>query len=875
MSSSIPCTAIIVALLAGLPAAAVAQCEPGFIVDSTQGYGFTLNSIPTSPESPFSSVNQATRWDPDGDGPLPAWLVLGGRFTRAANVNSMSVVAWDGGQWQGFGLGLPPTSPLPTPPQITQTRTVLGMGTFQGDLIVIDGAIRRWNGSEWALINPDRNPSFLGTLATDLTEHEGSLYIGGMSSFLGSNNQSVLRPLAARVVGNNFERVGLALRTPQESARKFLSRPEGLYAAGLFTSLTDDTVLNNIALWNGATWSSVGGGVNAACDDAAFINDQLYVVGTFTQAGGQPIRAVAHFDGTQWQQVGDGSLTSATSIIEIGGQIYVSGQTATNLGVYQLDGASWTWLQGGFLPTRLTQDNGELIAMGRTSTGLDQGVQFPAEDAIRLTADGWKALGAPYDYVGGVGVVYEDRLIAELGQRRDRLPNRFGEWDGTTWRPFDMPADFFPRLSSTGDRLFGFVRTSQNPVVERTYEYSGGSWHAWDSTFAFNSGPVRSLPIEYAGEVFLYGNFSSIDDQPVQGFARAVGDAWVPVTLPLQSVSIVSATVHDGLLYLSGQFHDADGGVAYLATFDGASLTLLPATPVGQLFSDGTTLFAARSERVVAWNGSTFVDYWLPPDGFQFAFAFMADGRMCGQFTTLATTDFSVGQIYYLARRGTDGTTDFTSEPIGIRRGDSTINSAFAFPVVYGSEVHLFGNFNQIGAANLPGNRVVKNWTRFTVNGVPLIVTQPDDVITSCGSPVELRATIASGYDSDGSLEYQWYLNGNALSETQFTRGVNTDTLTIPALAQPFTGIYTLAVTNSCGTATSREVYVSGDTPDCRACSPCAADFDFDGGVTGDDVAAYFTAYETNTPCADVDSNGGVDGGDLALFFSIFEAGGC
>jgi hypothetical protein len=731
MSSSLRRTALAIALLAGLPAVAIAQCEPRFIVDNAQGYGFTIGRFTSSAEAAASAVSRATRWDPDGDGPAPEWLVLGGRFTRAANVNSMSVVGWDGAQWQGFGSGLPPTSPQPIPPQITQAPTVLAMGTFQGELIVIDGAPRRWNGSEWTIINPDRMPLFFGAQATDLIEHEGALYLGGMSSFLGSNNQSVSRPLAARVVGDTFERLGPALSSFPEAARKFLSRPEGLYAAGTFTSLADGTVLNRVALWNGTAWSSVGGGVNAACEDAAFINDQLYVVGSFTQAGGQPIQAVARYDGTQWHQIGDGSLTSATSIINIDGTIYVSGRTATNLGVYRLDGASWTWLQGGFVPTRLTQDNGELIAMGNFSTGLDQG---PAEDAIRLTVDGWKALGAPYDYVGGIGVVYQDRLIAELGQRRDRLQDRHGEWDGTTWRTFEMPEDFYPRLASTGPRLFGLRTVTSNPTSLRTYEYTAGTWSELDGTFGF-SGPASYRVIDYANEAYLYGSFTLLDGQPVQGLARAVGDAWVPVTLPTQSASIVSATVHDGLLYLSGQFRNSNGETSYLASFDGASLTTLPATAVGQLFSDGTTLFAALSGRVVAWNGSTFVDYWLPPDGSQFASAFMAGGRMWGNFTRQATTDFSVGQIYFLARRSETGGVDFVSDSLGIRRGDLTINPAFAFPVVYGSEIHLFGNFNQIGAANLPGNRVANNWTRFSTDGVPLIVTQPSDTTAPAASP--------------------------------------------------------------------------------------------------------------------------------------------
>jgi DNA-binding beta-propeller fold protein YncE len=58
-------------------------------------------------------------------------------------------------------------------------------------------------------------------------------------------------------------------------------------------------------------------------------------------------------------------------------------------------------------------------------------------------------------------------------------------------------------------------------------------------------------------------------------------------------------------------------------------------------------------------------------------------------------------------------------------------------------------------------------------------------------------------------------------------------------------------------------------------CPSCAADYDQDGGVTGGDLAAFFTDYETGAACADVDQDGGVTGGDLAFFFAAYEAGGC
>ena len=58
-------------------------------------------------------------------------------------------------------------------------------------------------------------------------------------------------------------------------------------------------------------------------------------------------------------------------------------------------------------------------------------------------------------------------------------------------------------------------------------------------------------------------------------------------------------------------------------------------------------------------------------------------------------------------------------------------------------------------------------------------------------------------------------------------------------------------------------------------CPPCAADYNNDGGITGEDVAAFFDDFENGRPCADVNLDGGITGEDVAAFFVPFEAGSC
>lgn len=69
----------------------------------------------------------------------------------------------------------------------------------------------------------------------------------------------------------------------------------------------------------------------------------------------------------------------------------------------------------------------------------------------------------------------------------------------------------------------------------------------------------------------------------------------------------------------------------------------------------------------------------------------------------------------------------------------------------------------------------------------------------------------------------------------------------------------------------------SGSTTCLNACGPhCIyADFNRDGGVDGNDLEAFLTAWEAGDSVADVNVDGGVDGSDLPVWLCYWEAGGC
>ena len=94
-----------------------------------------------------------------------------------------------------------------------------------------------------------------------------------------------------------------------------------------------------------------------------------------------------------------------------------------------------------------------------------------------------------------------------------------------------------------------------------------------------------------------------------------------------------------------------------------------------------------------------------------------------------------------------------------------------------------------------------------------------------------------------------------------------------------FTGIWTLRVRDTergdIGRISSFKLKALSDRDVCNPCSPCAADYNQDGGVDGDDVAAFFLDWQVAQPCADVNRDGGIDGADVELFFLTWTSGGC
>lgn len=249
-------------------------------------------------------------------------------------------------------------------------------------------------------------------------------------------------------------------------------------------------------------------------------------------------------------------------------------------------------------------------------------------------------------------------------------------------------------------------------------------------------------------------------------------------------------------------------------------------------------------------------------------------------------------------------------EPLGTAAGDfngdghndlavtSHRNRNFNVFLNQGGGVFGIGTPYPVGAAVRPGEIATGD-----VNGdgrADLAVTVSDDsvlalnavaVYTSNGAglsgPIYLAA---GGFNTFGVVIADLDLNGTA-----DIAATNQDSQTLAVFEGLGGGVFApaalsatgarpgaLAAGDVGGSATMDIVTVNRDgntlsiftnlTP---APVPCPADFDHSGGVDGQDVEAFFLAWESADPRSDVNGDGGVDGGDVERFFRVWEAGGC
>ncbi len=186
--------------------------------------GVAWSSLGGGIQSSFSdpNVSTMTQWDPDGDGPQPRMLVIGGNFTSAGGVPVRHVAYWDGSAWHDVGGGIQRS------PSSGKSNVVRAVASWDPDGV---------------------GPLFERLVVGGIFEVAGEVAANNVAMWDGVSWQ----PLGQ---GTNGAVDELLEWDPDGDGP---SSPQ-LIAGGAF-SAADAQPANRIARWNGVEWSGMGGGV--------------------------------------------------------------------------------------------------------------------------------------------------------------------------------------------------------------------------------------------------------------------------------------------------------------------------------------------------------------------------------------------------------------------------------------------------------------------------------------------------------------------------------------------------------------------------------------------------------------------------------------
>ncbi len=628
-----------------------------------------------------ASVRAMQTWDPDGPGPLPPDLIVGGVFDRAGTVNASRVARWNGTAWQALGAGLSASvedlttwdSDGPGPLGLD----LIAAGTFAGTVDGQPRGVARWTGTAWQPIRASLfetsplgyavatwDPDGAGPLAPDLVVGGEFVTFGGN----WANNVSRLRGIVWEGLGApTFGEVSIPpslLALGEWDPDGSGPAGAGLIAAGTFRRI-GATAFNHIARWDGAAWQTLGtgiptgrGGQNPRVEDITTWDAdgpgpqaaQLVAVGLFTAAGtATTANGTARWDGTTWRAFGagvsGGTLPSPLAVqtwdpdgpgplldqVVIGGTFTTAG-TATANSIARWDGSGWRALAGGM---------------------------------TRASATPTVAALTTWDFDGAAGPLSAEVVAAGLFDAAGGVPAiNIARWDGTQWR-------------AMGSGLGGGAGGGQVSVLAH-----------WDPD---GPGPA---PVQ----LIAGGTFLASGSTPVSCIARWDGAQWQALgsgitPLPGGGVTTLFTKVPSEFgppqtqLIVAGEF-TAAGGVAAqrVASWDGTTWRAFTSGRAGvvgdalQWDPDGAGPAAPQqlfADNVAGWGSRMAVWDTRPPEiVLQPASVAIEDG---GDATLLLAVRNTASPVFRWRRNGValqDGTTQSGSVLAGVATPALIISNA-------------------------------------------------------------------------------------------------------------------------------------------------------------------------------------------------------
>lgn len=337
-----------------------------------------------------ASVSVIMRWNGS------TWSALG---TGTSGVLAASVLdvysgdsKWNGSTWNRMGSGIRGGS--------VSAVAVSGNNLYAATEVsgATSGAtsIAKWDGSVWTVIASTIGGGS-GSRIYTMVFRGSDLYVGGSFSSVGGVATNNIAKWNGTTWSGPWGVNGLVCT--------LLVHGSDLYVGGWFTSIAGINA-SKIAKWNGTTWSSFGSGMSSwgQVNAIAVSESDVYAAGYFTSAGGVDANFIAKWNGTEWLPLGTGLNDNVLAIATSGSDVYVGGIFTRAGGslascIAKWNGASWSPLGSGLYGT-IGGGNTEVRALTMIGDNLYVGGNFNGVGGVaasciaKWNGGGWSAIGS-------------------------------------------------------------------------------------------------------------------------------------------------------------------------------------------------------------------------------------------------------------------------------------------------------------------------------------------------------------------------------------------------------------------------------------------------------------------------------------------------
>ena len=564
----------------------------------------SLQSSLGLPQPQLTGLTTCTAaWDPDGAGPAPQVLVVGGQDLAAADVFGASLLTWDGSAWHTLGGSGPLSSFVdsvvvwngqlvaagansfgPHPVQTWNGTSWQAIGApfpdlvgklldWNGTLIAVTKptfvnqfAIHRWSGTTWTALP---TPPSLGTVYS-LASYQGMLCVAG-------SNPTFDRGVLERWNGTAWlpsivTNVGASNRIEQLAVRGSLlvGAADSLYAAGAFATIGGTTAANIAGTAGGAAfaWTPLGSGLPFPCKALAARNTGLtfeLVAGTFENLSiSAPVYryAATSIGGTPtWNAMGDAYLSSVRFF---SGQYFGTREAWGNASLLRYSGTAWTdvttagldgqmnavtafaddVIVGGTFTTDGTTPLGHVARWNGTSLHpLGTGIVGTSVDTLLTLANGDVVAGGLFTQAGGLPA------------------SNIARWNGSAWSPLG---------SGLNNQVLALAQTPNGDLYAGgRFTFSGGvpcsrvaRWDgtAWSPLGFGTTGDVMALLARPNGTVIAGGSFTLAGGVAINSIAQWNGSTWSSLGTGMPGGTVRGLTQRsNGEVIAVGSFQTAGG----------------------------------------------------------------------------------------------------------------------------------------------------------------------------------------------------------------------------------------------------------------------------------------------------------------------------